>query len=193
MRIAFARKVLGTAALVCLTLGALGAVGGCARFEQRPSTRPSSAETTPAPAASVKRANRVDVAAAQEVVLAYIDALNSRDATEAAALMTSYRRGETRSKGWKADIGWWKSARVKAVMNPGRYLSDERTFALLYAEHFGHLPYKLVVFNVSYGLGPGVPPGDTDFVVTRDSAGAPWLVHEFGGALRPEPAAPSKP
>ncbi len=106
--------------------------------------------------------------------------------------MTSYRRPETRAKGWTAEIRWWKDAQVKAVVHPGRYVSDERAFAQLYAEHFGRPPYKLVVVNVRYGLGPGTPPGDTDFVVTRDTAGAPWLVHDFGGALRPEstPTAP---
>ena len=41
--------------------------------------------------------------------------------------------------------------------HPGRYITDERAFVQLYAEHFGHPPYKLVVVNVSYGLGPETP------------------------------------
>ena len=141
----------------------------------------------------MKNADSVDIAAAKETALEYVGALTSRDASAAAGLMTSYRRAETRAKGWKTDNRQWKTAQVKAVTHPGRYLGDERTFAELYAEHFGHPPYKLVVVNVAYGLGPGVPPGDTDFVVTKDHAGAPWLVHDFGGALRPDSQQPGTP
>jgi len=169
-----------------VTLGA----SGCTPAAQPPGSAPSPAESTEAPISAVKRANRFDVSAAQETALAYVEALRSADASEAASLMTPYRRAETRSKGWKADIGWWKSARVTAVMHPGRYVADERSFAELYAERFGHPPYKLVVVNVRYGLSPGVSQGDTDFVVTKDSASAPWLVHDFGGALRPTPESP---
>ncbi len=161
---------------------------GCATTPRRPSTPTPSAETTPATVSAVTTANRLDVAEAQQVVLAYVEALRSAEASDAAALMTSYRRPETLARGWRREIRWWKDAQLKAVVHPGRYVSDERAFAQLYAEHFGRPPYKLVVLNVRYGLGPGTPPGDTDFVVTRDNAGAPWLVHDFGGALRPEPA-----
>ena len=176
-----ARLALGLTLALSLAL----ASSGCARAAQPPAASPSSAEATSAPSSATRSTNSVDIAEAQETVLAYIDALRSRDASEAASLMTSYRRGETRAKGWKADVGWWRSARLKAVMHPGRYLSDERAFTQLYAEHFGHPPYKMVVLNVSYALGPGVPLGDTDFAVTQDSAKSPWLVHEFGGALLP--------
>ncbi len=182
-----------SALALCLAASvACGAIG-CARVAERPTPATRSAEPTSAPASAVKSANAVDIAAAKETALAYVDALKSQDASAAAELMTSYRRAEVRKKGWKAENAWWKGAQVRAVMHPGRYVADERAFAELYAEHFGHPPYKLVVVNVSYGLGPGKPPADTDFVVTRDTAGSPWLVHDFGGALRPEPPSPATP
>lgn len=176
------RGPLGFALAICVALGA----SGCATARRPDSAAPTTTRRTVVSAA--KSAERADIAAAQNRALAYVVALRSKDASAAAALMTPYRRAETSAKGWKADIGWWKNARVKAVLHPGRYLGDERTFAQLYAEQLGHPPYKLVVINVSYGLGPGVPPGDTDFVMTQDSATSPWLVHDFGGALRLAPA-----
>jgi hypothetical protein len=182
------RRLLPLALAACIA----ASVCGCATA--RPPAAPTPpAETTPAPVSALATSNRADVAAAQEVVLAYVEALRSAEASDAAALMTSYRRPETRAKGWRREIRWWKNAQLKTIVHPGRYVSDERAFAQLYAEHFGRPPYKLVVLNVRYGLGPGTPPGDTDFVVTRHSAGAPWLVHDFGGALRPAPAPGTTP
>ena len=181
------RSAFGLVLASCVALSA----SGCAIT--RPDAATPSTGATRTVVSAVKNADRTDLAAAEKSVFAYIDALRSADASAAAALMTSYRRAETKAKGWNAEIGWWKDARVKAVLHPGRYLGDERTFAQLYAERFGHPPYKLVVINVSYGLGPGVPPGDIDFVVTQDSSTAPWLVHDFGGALRPAPAPASVP
>jgi hypothetical protein len=188
------RRLLPLALAACV----VASMCGCATA-QRPAapTQPAEstppAETTAAPVSALATSNRADVAAAQEVVLAYVEALRSAQASDAAALMTSYRRPETRAKGWRREVRWWKNAQLKTIVHPGRYVSDERAFAQLYAEHFGRPPYKLVVLNVRYGLGPGTPPGDTDFVVTRHSAGAPWLVHDFGGALRPEPAPATTP
>jgi hypothetical protein len=186
-------RVLGLMVAACVALVALGCARNAGTPVAAPAPTPGAEATTPKVISAVKSSGRADIAAAQETALAYIDALRSRDASQAASLMTSYRRAETRAKGWKSEIGWWRSARVTAVMHPGRYLSDERTFAQLYAEQFGHPPYKLVVLNVSYGLEPGTPPGDTDFVVTQDSGSAPWLVHDFGGALRPRPAPALEP
>lgn len=179
MRLAAASRIRAALGLLLAACVAFGS-SGCAIVARRPVSATRSAGAARTVISAVKSADRTDIAAAQKSALAYIDALQSEDASAAAALMTSYRRAETRSKGWEAEIGWWKDASVKAVMHPGRYLRDERTFAQLYAEQFGHPPHKLVVINVSYGLGPGVPPGDIDFVVTQDFATASWLVHDFG-------------
>lgn len=182
-----ARTATACAIVTLVALVSLGA-GGCVSDADRAHSSAGGPQT---PVSAVKSASRADISEAQKAALAYVEALRSRDASVAASLMTPYRRAETRAKGWKADVGWWKSARVTAVMHPGRYVADERSFAELYAERFGHPPYNLVVVNVRYALGDGAGPGDTDFVVTRDSASAPWLVHDFGGALRSAPASPT--
>ena len=181
-----------TLAFLLAVIGA-AALSGCADLSARQAPVQIPPDPTPAVVSAATRANRADLADAQEVVLEYVDALRSRDATEAASLMTSYRRPETVAKGWKTEVRWWMSVPIKAVVHPGRYISDERAFAQLYAEHFGHAPYKLAVVNVSYGAGKDTPAGDTDFVVTRDNAGAPWLVHDFGGALQPSVVATVAP
>jgi hypothetical protein len=176
---------------VCLALAAaiIAVAGGCAGVTRSlRSPRPQAPTEATTSVSAVQRANRVDIARAKKTVVAYVEALRSKDASGAAELMTSYRRSETRAKGWKAENRWWKAATVKTVTTPGRYITDERAFVQLYAEHFGHPPYKLVVVNVSYGLGPDAPLADTDFVVTQDSAVAPWLVHDSGGKLRPSAA-----
>jgi hypothetical protein len=97
--------------------------------------------------------------------------------------LTSYRRAETGARGWKTSNAWWKAVRVRTVTRPGHYLTDEPTFARLYAERFGHPPYKLIVLNVAYSATLTAPAGDIDFVVTKDSAKAPWLVYDYGGAV----------
>ena len=149
--------------------------GGAASRNSRP------APTVPV----VTRSTQVDFRNAETVVLAYIDALRSADASEAATRMTAYRRAETRARGWKRANSWWKAVHIRTVTRPGRYLTDEHTFANLYAERFGHLPYKLVVMNLAYSATLTAPEGDIDFVVTKDSARAPWLVHDYGGAVFP--------
>ncbi|NTU70628.1 MAG: hypothetical protein HGB10_02235 [Coriobacteriia bacterium] len=184
------RTFRSTAAVVVVACALIGA-SGCSIMPWRdaPAAETRSGAVRPAPVAAVASANRYDIAQAKDAMLAYLDALASRDASEAAKLMTPYRRGETASKGWKSDVGWWKTARVRTVMHPGRYVSDERTFAELYAEQIGKPPYKLVVLNVAYTAVLGRPAGDLDFVLTQASPKAPWLVHDFGGALQPNPEA----
>ncbi len=183
-------RAFALALALAAALSAGGTAAGCA-----PAVTPvgDSDDVRTVPVSAVARANRLDVANAKKVALEYVRALASRDATAAAALMTSYRRAEVRAKSWKREIGGWRTASVTAVLSPGRYINDERAFAQLYAEHFGHPPHQLVVVDVRYVPGPGEPPADTDFVVTRDNAGAPWLVHDFGGALRPSTAPSSSP
>ncbi len=171
----------GGGALRALTLALTCCVALAAAGCSRPSPA-SPATTTPAHVSAMVPADRLDAARAQKAVLAYIAALRSHDATAAAALMTRYRRAETRMPGWAASVSQWKAARVSAVVRPGRYIADERTFAELYARRFGREPYKLVVLNVSYSRGVGKAAGSTDFVVTQGSVTEPWLINDFGGA-----------
>jgi hypothetical protein len=140
---------------------------------------------SPAVASAQKRSTQVDFRDAAKVVLAYIEAVRSADATATARHMTAYRREETRAPAWKSSNAWWKTVRVSAVSRPGHYLSDERTFAQLYAQRLGHGPYKLIVLNVAYSAVTTAPAGDIDFVVTKDSDRAPWLIDDFGGAVFP--------
>ena len=139
--------------------------------------------SAPTPASAMQASTQVDFRDAEAVVLAYVSALRSADASEAASRMTSYRRAETRAHGWKQANAWWKAVRIRTVTRPGHYLTDEHTYVDLYAERYGHPPYKLVVMNVAYSATLTAPAGDIDFVVTKDTVGAPWLVHDYGGAV----------
>ena len=169
-----ASRALTLAFACCVAL----ALASCAR----PASPPVPSPASPPPVSAMHSADRLDAAHAEKIVLAYITALRSHDASAAAALMTPYRQAETRAPSWAASTANWKSARVQAVTRPGRYIADERSFAELYAHRFGREPYKLVVLDVSYSRGPGTTPGYTDFVVTQDSENAPWLINDFGGA-----------
>jgi hypothetical protein len=173
------RSALVRGLVACALIASAGSVVGCAaRHADNRGLAPVAAQKT-------QRSTQVDAQNAQSVVLAYIDALRSGDATEAGDRMTRYRRPETREPGWRRANSWWKAVRIKTIARPGHYLVDERTFVRLYESRFGHEPYKLLVLNVAYSAVASAPAGDVDFVVTKDSARAPWLVHDYGGAVFP--------
>ena len=175
------RGVLMPTLAACTAIALASCAAACV-----PARNAASLASGPAPTptvSAVKSSTQVDFRDAETVVLAYIGALRSADATEAALRMSVYRRAETRAPGWKRANAWWKAVRVRAISRPGHYLSDEHTFAYLYGERFGHAPYKLVVLNIAYSAEASAPAGDIDFVVTKDSARAPWLVHDYGGAV----------
>jgi len=172
--------VAGVLAVWALVAAAAG-VTACAPRAQSPGAARGLAPVRPNSA--TMPSSQVDFRNAETTVLAYVGAVRSGDATEAAQRMTRYRRAETRERGWKRSNAWWKAVRVTSISRPGHYLTDEPTFARLYTRHFGHPPFKLIVINVAYSAVASAPAGDIDFVVTKDKSDTPWLVHDFGGAV----------
>jgi len=181
-RVRARRTGLAGALAACVLLVAAASVTACAPHVSE-SEGPSRGLAPVRPNSATMPSSQVDFRNAETVVLAYLDAVRSTDATEAAQRMTRYRRAETTQRSWKRSNAWWKAVRVTSVSRPGHYLTDEPTFVRLYGQRFGHPPFKLLVINVAYSAVASAPAGDVDFVVTKDTAHAPWLVHDFGGAV----------